>query len=83
MDSGMMESFFKDQNTILYTSVITLILCLLSVFRNSKNQLPLLAKEYRTAEQRRQLYLSSAGQLYKKGLELFKDKPYRLETADG
>jgi hypothetical protein len=29
------------------------------------------------------MYLSSAGELYKRGQQLFRNKPYRLETADG
>jgi len=72
-----------DRGIIVCSSVLALLVLLLSTLRNGKNQLPLLGEEYRSAEQRRKLYLASAGTLYRKGQELFRDKPYRLETADG
>lgn len=48
-----------------------------------KSDLPLMGSEHGSSEKRRKAYLASAGAIYRKGLDMFRDKPYRLETADG
>ncbi len=44
---------------------------------------PLIGAEYGSVAKRRKAYLRHAGALYKKGYEQFRDKVYRITTADG
>ncbi|KAK6215491.1 ent-kaurene oxidase [Colletotrichum tabaci] len=56
---------------------------LVSRLVTGKSDLPLMGSEHGSSEKRRKAYLASAGAIYRKGLDMFRDKPYRLETADG
>lgn len=88
----MIEAYTMEQlpgiladRLVLASSVVVVLssVWILSKLFIARNDLPLVGKEHGSSQERRKAYLAAAANLYKKGHELFRDKPYRLTTTDG
>ncbi len=68
-------------SVLLILSAIFLMTRLLG--SSGTSAIPRLGAEYGSADKRRKMFIKHASEVYKKGYRQFRDKVYRLTTADG